>query len=94
MGHDNVFIWLALAKQQLGEAGITKPTPQQLQAALTGGSRSGIGIVTGSGKGSGNGYAYGTDRGTIGYRFRSIGVFGRNRVRRQQPSGHGKGVNK
>jgi hypothetical protein len=27
-----------LAKQQLGTMGITEPTPQQLQAALTGGS--------------------------------------------------------
>lgn len=37
MGHGNVFISLALAKQQLGAMGITEPTPQQLQAALTGG---------------------------------------------------------
>jgi hypothetical protein len=37
MGHGNVFISLALAKQQLGEMGITQPTPQQLQSALTGG---------------------------------------------------------
>jgi hypothetical protein len=37
MGHGNVFISLALAKQQLGTMGITEPTPQQLQAALTGG---------------------------------------------------------
>jgi hypothetical protein len=37
MGHGNVFISLALAKQQLGAVGITEPTPQQLQAALTGG---------------------------------------------------------
>ena len=37
MGHGNVFISLALAKQQLGEMGITEPTPQQLQSALTGG---------------------------------------------------------
>ncbi len=38
MGHGNVFISLALAKQQLGAMAITEPTPQQLQAALTGGS--------------------------------------------------------
>jgi hypothetical protein len=38
MGHGNVFISLALAKQQLGAMGITEPSPQQLQAALTGGS--------------------------------------------------------
>jgi len=37
MGHGNVFISLALAKQQLGTMGITEPTPQQLQAAFTGG---------------------------------------------------------
>jgi hypothetical protein len=37
MGHGNVFISLALVKQQLGEMGITQPTPQQLQSALTGG---------------------------------------------------------
>ncbi len=38
MGHGNVYISLALAKQQLGTMGITEPTPQQLQAALTGGT--------------------------------------------------------
>ena len=37
MGHGNVFISLALAEQQLGAVGITEPTSQQLQAALTGG---------------------------------------------------------
>jgi hypothetical protein len=44
MGHGNVFTSLALAKQQLGQLGITQPTPQQLQAALTGGT-----ITTGTG---------------------------------------------
>jgi hypothetical protein len=44
MGHGNVFISLALAKQQLGQLGITQPTPEQLQAALTGGT-----ITTGTG---------------------------------------------
>lgn len=44
MGFGNVFISLALAKQQLSQLGITQPTPQQLQAALTGGS-----ITTGTG---------------------------------------------
>src|SRR5262245_27105892 len=38
MGHGNVYISLALAKQQLSQMGINEPTPQQLQAALTGGS--------------------------------------------------------
>jgi len=38
MGHGEVYISLALAKQQLGAMGITEPTPQQLQAALTGGT--------------------------------------------------------
>jgi hypothetical protein len=38
MGFGNVYISLALAKQQLGTMGITEPTPQQLQAALTGGT--------------------------------------------------------
>src|SRR5215475_9014287 len=38
MGHGNVFISLALAKQQLNQLGISQPTPQQLQAALTGGT--------------------------------------------------------
>jgi hypothetical protein len=38
MGVGNVFISLALAKQQLGAMGITQPTPEQLQAALTDGS--------------------------------------------------------
>jgi hypothetical protein len=38
MGNGNVFISLALAKQQLASYGITNPTPQQIQAALTGGT--------------------------------------------------------
>ena len=38
MGYGNVFISLALAKQQLSQAGITQPTPSKLQAALVGGS--------------------------------------------------------
>lgn len=38
MGNGNVFISLALAKQQLANYGITEPSPQQLQAALTGGT--------------------------------------------------------
>jgi hypothetical protein len=38
MGFGNVYISLALAKQQLGTLGITQPTPEQLQAALTGGA--------------------------------------------------------
>ena len=37
MGFGNVYISLALAKQQLNTLGITQPTPEQLQAALTGG---------------------------------------------------------
>ena len=44
MGYGNVFISLALAKQQLAGYGITDPTPQEIQAALTGGT-----ITTGSG---------------------------------------------
>jgi hypothetical protein len=44
MGHGNVFTSLALAKQQLGQLGISQPTPEQLQAALTGGK-----IITGTG---------------------------------------------
>src|SRR5262247_2700126 len=44
MGHGNVFTSLALAKQQLGQLGISQPTPQQLQAALTGGP-----VTTGTG---------------------------------------------
>ena len=38
MGFGNVYISLALAKQQLSTMGITEPTPEQLQAALTGGT--------------------------------------------------------
>jgi len=45
-GFGNVYISLALAKQQLSTLGITQPTPQQLQAALTGGT---ITQTTGSG---------------------------------------------
>jgi hypothetical protein len=44
IGYGNVFTSLALAKQQLGQLGITQPTPEQLQAALTGGT-----ITTGTG---------------------------------------------
>src|SRR5215813_1592920 len=44
MGHGNVFISLALTKQQLNQLGISQPTPQQLQAALTGGP-----VTTGTG---------------------------------------------
>jgi hypothetical protein len=45
MGYGNVHIGLSLAKQQLASYGITNPTPEQLQAALTGGS-----ITTSSGQ--------------------------------------------
>ncbi len=38
MGFGNVYISLALAKQQLSAMGISQPTPEQLQAALTGGT--------------------------------------------------------
>jgi hypothetical protein len=38
IGYGNVYISLALAKQQLAQYGITQPTPEQLQAALLGGS--------------------------------------------------------
>lgn len=38
MGNGSVFIGTALAREQLARYGITDPTPQQLQAALTGGS--------------------------------------------------------
>lgn len=38
MGAGNVFISLALAKQQLAQMGITQPTPEQLNAALVGGT--------------------------------------------------------
>jgi hypothetical protein len=44
MGFGNAYISLALAKQQLNQVGITQPTPEQLQAALTGGT-----VTTGSG---------------------------------------------
>lgn len=45
MGYGNVFISLALAKQQLAGLGITQPTAEQLQAALVGGT-----VTTGSGQ--------------------------------------------
>jgi len=38
MGYGNTYISLSLAKAQLAQYGITEPTPQQLDAALTGGS--------------------------------------------------------
>ncbi|OGA19817.1 MAG: hypothetical protein A3I01_04010 [Betaproteobacteria bacterium RIFCSPLOWO2_02_FULL_65_24] len=45
MGHGNVYISLALAKEQLAGVGITQPTAQQLQASLMGGS-----VTTSDGK--------------------------------------------
>jgi hypothetical protein len=45
MGYGNVYISLALAKQQLAAYGITQPTAEQLQAALMGGA-----ITTADGK--------------------------------------------
>ncbi len=44
MGNGNVYISLALAKQQLAGLGVTQPTPEQIKAALVGGT-----ITTGSG---------------------------------------------
>ncbi len=44
MGNGNVYISLALAKQQLASLGITQPTPEQIKAALVGGT-----VTTGSG---------------------------------------------
>lgn len=44
MGFGNVFISLALAKQELSQLGITQPVPEQLQAALVGGT-----VTTGNG---------------------------------------------
>lgn len=44
MGLGNVFVSLALAKQQLSQVGIIQPTPAELQAALLGGS-----VTTGTG---------------------------------------------
>lgn len=48
MGNGNVFISLALAKQNLANLGITQPTPEQLQAALTNGSGGTITLPNGS----------------------------------------------
>ena len=45
MGHGNVYISLALAKEQLAAAGITRPTAEQLQASLMGGT-----VTTSTGK--------------------------------------------
>ena len=38
LGYGNTYISLSLAKAQLAQYGISEPTPEQLQAALTGGS--------------------------------------------------------
>ncbi len=38
MGYGNVFITLALAKEQLGQVGISQPTPSELEAVLLGGT--------------------------------------------------------
>lgn len=37
MGYGNTYISMSLAKAQLAQYGITEPTPEQLQAAMTGG---------------------------------------------------------
>lgn len=44
LGHGNVFISLALAQRQLASQGIIRPTPEQIRAALMGGT-----IITGTG---------------------------------------------
>jgi hypothetical protein len=47
MGYGNVFISLALAEQQLANLGVTNPTPQQIEAALVGGTiTAGTGTTT------------------------------------------------
>ena len=38
MGYGEIYVGLSLAKQQLAAQGITNPTPEQLQLALTGGT--------------------------------------------------------
>lgn len=51
MGWGEVFISLALAKAELANMGITNPTPDQLQAALTGGDITGADGTTTTVKG-------------------------------------------
>lgn len=76
MGYGNVFISLSLAKQQLNQAGIARPTPSQLQAALLGGSVTNAqgattnlqGVLTLRGQGMGWGQiaqVYGTKLGAV-----------------------------
>ena len=48
MGNGNVSISLALAKQNLANLGITQPTPEQIQAALTNGPGGTITLPNGS----------------------------------------------
>lgn len=43
LGHGNVFISLALAQRQLASQGIIRPTPEQIRAALMGGT-----LITGT----------------------------------------------
>jgi hypothetical protein len=45
MGYGSVYLSLALAKEQLAQAGITRPTAQELQASLLGGT-----VTTGTSK--------------------------------------------
>ena len=62
MGFGNVFISLALAKQELAQLGITQPTPEQLKAALVGGRiTTGTGTTT-TGTASGGGATTNTTR--------------------------------
>jgi len=51
LGYGEINIALSLAQESLAKQGITNPTPQQLQAALTG--KSGILTLRGEGKGWG-----------------------------------------
>lgn len=51
LGYGEIKIALSLAQESLAKQGITNPTPQQLQAALTG--KSGILTLRGEGKGWG-----------------------------------------
>lgn len=46
LGNSAVYISLALAKQQLANLGISQPTPEQIKAALIGGTVSSGGAVT------------------------------------------------
>lgn len=75
MGHGNTFITLSLAQQQLAGMGVTNPTPEQLQAALVGGTittPSGATTTTGILQMRADGMGWGKIANNLGYKLGGV----------------------